>query len=567
MRLFIKKVLFLLALFTVSFSNPAMAVIESVAPVSLSFYFYGALVPAGSAVAQCSSMVAIMGYPANPPLVSGLLCTGVWNDGSQHFLGSMPAPSCPAPLPVGSPPYVFNSATSMCERNNPCPVIANDGYHIVAGSLVGTVPPPGQSFCDSSTSCEVSITSVVSVFGVGVVRSQSLPVMCGSLDSAPPPITAKITPAQSQAVQDVAAAAAAVDPAVTLSATTEAAIAKAAAIGAQSALDAAVTAAQFAASAQSAAKTALQKAGNAVTVQPNTTNMNIYNSAMTNYNLSSITANNALTTLNSSYQAALTSSANAGDVSAASAAQNQAVKSLQTALAVSTAAFDAVQVATKTAGSGALDSGLAAVAAAVQALSSRVTSASSTSTSVTNTVINNNSVVNNTSTTINNVAANNPGLPPVTPPIQTSPVPPGAASSVLPVPVSTAPAAGAATDMGPTNSLLQRILDIIGLGSTPYSGTADAQRITDAHATDDTAIHKAVDDSIAQQVADELSTDGIFTLPFSPVACTPFSKVISGKAVVLDLCQYTEMLRSLIGWLFALFGAYEIYGSIFRKPG
>ena len=65
-------------------------------------------------------------------------------------------------------------------------------------------------------------------------------------------------------------------------------------------------------------------------------------------------------------------------------------------------------------------------------------------------------------------------------------------------------------------------------------------------------------------VTDTHYLDGIFN--FSPVAsvCAPYTKTVHGRTVTIDTCYYTEMIRTTLAWLFALFGAYTVFTNIFR---
>jgi len=63
---------------------------------------------------------------------------------------------------------------------------------------------------------------------------------------------------------------------------------------------------------------------------------------------------------------------------------------------------------------------------------------------------------------------------------------------------------------------------------------------------------------------DKMSLSNIFS--FAPVAsvCAPYTKTVHGRTVTIDTCYYTEMIRTTLAWLFALFGAYTTFTNIFR---
>lgn len=71
-------------------------------------------------------------------------------------------------------------------------------------------------------------------------------------------------------------------------------------------------------------------------------------------------------------------------------------------------------------------------------------------------------------------------------------------------------------------------------------------------------------DSVSQSVIDRNFITSIFY--FAPVAnsCAPYSGVIHGFPVTINICTYTEMLRSLLTWLLGLFTAWIVFTTIFR---
>lgn len=69
---------------------------------------------------------------------------------------------------------------------------------------------------------------------------------------------------------------------------------------------------------------------------------------------------------------------------------------------------------------------------------------------------------------------------------------------------------------------------------------------------------------IVADETDEQSLLGAFVWDPPYAACQPFTGTVHGKAVSIDICSYIDKLRALIGWLFALFGAYSIFQTIFR---
>lgn len=94
------------------------------------------------------------------------------------------------------------------------------------------------------------------------------------------------------------------------------------------------------------------------------------------------------------------------------------------------------------------------------------------------------------------------------------------------------------------------------------SGGENTRIATDASML--SSLNNFVTAAQTQQTVDQNNVSGFFS--FAPVAssCAPWSKTVHGKTATIDFCTYTEMIRSTIAWLFALFGAYTIYQIIFR---
>jgi hypothetical protein len=63
---------------------------------------------------------------------------------------------------------------------------------------------------------------------------------------------------------------------------------------------------------------------------------------------------------------------------------------------------------------------------------------------------------------------------------------------------------------------------------------------------------------------DKISLSNIFTFAPVPSVCSPYSKTVHGRTVTIDTCYYTEMIRTTLAWLFALFGAYTTFTNFFR---
>jgi hypothetical protein len=98
--------------------------------------------------------------------------------------------------------------------------------------------------------------------------------------------------------------------------------------------------------------------------------------------------------------------------------------------------------------------------------------------------------------------------------------------------------------------------------NTDFTSNRDALKQHDADLK--SKLQTVADDADKQQTNDETFIDSIFH--FAPVAngCQPWSGTIRGKSVSIDICKYTEYIRELLAWLFALFGAYQIFQIIFK---
>lgn len=111
---------------------------------------------------------------------------------------------------------------------------------------------------------------------------------------------------------------------------------------------------------------------------------------------------------------------------------------------------------------------------------------------------------------------------------------------------------------------LTDIKTAVGFGKTFDTASLDAQT-ANIKTDNKAALDKLITDADTAQIADEASVDGWFNLSIPTVSPQPFTGNVMGKTVTIDIGKYTEMLRDLFGWLWAIFGAYTIYGTIFRK--
>lgn len=84
----------------------------------------------------------------------------------------------------------------------------------------------------------------------------------------------------------------------------------------------------------------------------------------------------------------------------------------------------------------------------------------------------------------------------------------------------------------------------------------------------DAAKTKAQSDLDALRTASEtLDKSPWFSWVWTPPSgsCSPFSGDVHGYAISWDLCPTINNIRDVLGWLFAIFAAIEIYGQLFKR--
>lgn len=131
---------------------------------------------------------------------------------------------------------------------------------------------------------------------------------------------------------------------------------------------------------------------------------------------------------------------------------------------------------------------------------------------------------------------------------------------------------GGVTDIAPlvteatkSNGFLSDIKAALGFGQqVDTAGTVGKDVAVSSQLKAD--IQAQVDGAVSAQSSDESSVLGFFTLSLPAQACTPFSGSVHFLFFNIDVCRYTEMLRDLLGYLFALFGAISVYETLLRKP-
>lgn len=99
-----------------------------------------------------------------------------------------------------------------------------------------------------------------------------------------------------------------------------------------------------------------------------------------------------------------------------------------------------------------------------------------------------------------------------------------------------------------------------GAPDAPQYSQTVTQKVTD--------MNKSITD-LLDPIADQYSSDKgkwfswVWTPPVGQ--CSPITGTVHGQDVNWDLCPYVAKIRDVIGWLFAICGAWVIYNEMFRR--
>lgn len=99
-----------------------------------------------------------------------------------------------------------------------------------------------------------------------------------------------------------------------------------------------------------------------------------------------------------------------------------------------------------------------------------------------------------------------------------------------------------------------------GAPDAPNHAQTVTQKVTD--------MNKSITD-LLDPIADQYTSDKgkwfswVWTPPVGQ--CEPITGSVHGKTVNWDLCPYVAKVRDVIGWIFAIFGAWVIYNEMFRR--
>ena len=93
-------------------------------------------------------------------------------------------------------------------------------------------------------------------------------------------------------------------------------------------------------------------------------------------------------------------------------------------------------------------------------------------------------------------------------------------------------------------------------------GAADQANIGSSY--DDQAVHDAINSALNDAVlADDFDESEFNSMwlwqPPQSAVCTPYSGTVAGQVISFDLCPTIDLIRSVIGWIFAVFGLVSIF--------
>lgn len=438
------------------------------------------------------------------------------------------------------------------------------GYVFTANSN-----PSAYTGCDN-VGCAVSVVPVGTVFGVTLWHNVPTANQCpNSNQPTNPPVTSltvtftsDVDP-QKTNFDTVVQKAVALDSTMTQPAIDAATAAKAAVDVTKAALSLSAAAVQTAIAAQTVALQALQAASNNLMASPTAVNLTTYNNAVTSFNTSNSTVTTAITKLKADYSVASNAVTNAQAASDNSAAVNQKLVDLQVSITASGQAFDAAQVAAKTANAASLNTivgtAVAALAAANTVKAAATTIINNSNTSITN----NNTIANDTNASVQIIKSATPAI--------------AAASSVVPTNPATIPVAPVAPAQPLTGA--SAVLD-----TSTLNKEATQQKIVDALDTTgaitdisnaDIAKYQTAIDDMANSLTNlrALSTNGdpvpldssFFLNPFVPSTCAPLSYTFGGPltagahTVTFDMCPQIPMIQAVFGWVLYLITAAIIF--------
>jgi len=115
-----------------------------------------------------------------------------------------------------------------------------------------------------------------------------------------------------------------------------------------------------------------------------------------------------------------------------------------------------------------------------------------------------------------------------------------------------------------TQAAIKEDLNKLVTGTGAETAPDYKQQVEDAK-TKAEADLKEITDEIAEGYS--ASKGNWFSWVWSPPVgvCTPYQGSIHGKSVSWNICPYIANVRDVIGWLFALYGAWTVYNQMFKR--
>ena len=99
-------------------------------------------------------------------------------------------------------------------------------------------------------------------------------------------------------------------------------------------------------------------------------------------------------------------------------------------------------------------------------------------------------------------------------------------------------------------------------------GAPDAPNYSQTVTQKATDLNKSITD-LLDPIKDQYASDksNWFSWVWTPPVgqCEPITGTVHGQSVNWDLCPYVAKVRDVVGWLFAIFGAWVIYNEMFRR--
>lgn len=108
-------------------------------------------------------------------------------------------------------------------------------------------------------------------------------------------------------------------------------------------------------------------------------------------------------------------------------------------------------------------------------------------------------------------------------------------------------------------------LSASGVAAAPASVLPSSSDAVSSVLATNTSVTNMMNGLDAGMVSDRALSWWEWSPSFGASTCAPFTKTIYGKVVTWDLCVWVANIRDALGWIFALFASWSIFGLMFRK--